>query len=504
MRAIFGLTIACGMVVSFCAADALRAQAGSRDALSGKVTFSNTDTMEGVLVSARRAGSTITVTVVSNRDGEYHFPSARVTPGQYTLSVRAVGYELAGSDSVTVGPATKTLNLRLRKTGDVSAQLTDAEWLASVPGSPDQKVMLDDCNACHSLQRVVRAPFTSAEWIPILQRMRSAYATNSESLGLSGPSLAQRRLVPRNIPAQSVKAMADYLASIDLGGGSSWTYPLKTLPRPTGRATRVIVTEYALPGRLTMPHDVIVDHDGLAWYTDFGRQILGELDPKSGTAREYSIPTLKAGSPKGSLDLEMDKAGNLWIGMMLQGGVAEFDPHTKTFKTWSLPPQVNTDASQIAMLTRRRRLTAANSGPTTRVVARFIASTRLPTTGRRSDRCIAGRINSSPTGCTSTRKTTRFSSTTICRGISSERSTREPGKRASLRFRPKMRADDADGSIPKTASGLRNMSGTRSRCSIQKRNCFANGRCRPHSHSRTMSSPTKMAMRGRPACGRTA
>jgi hypothetical protein len=41
--------------------------------------------MEGVLVSARRAASTMTVTVVSDAQGRYRFPSARLQPGAYAL-----------------------------------------------------------------------------------------------------------------------------------------------------------------------------------------------------------------------------------------------------------------------------------------------------------------------------------------------------------------------------------------------------------------------------------
>ena len=50
--------------------------------------------MEGVLVSAKRAGSTMTITVVSNAQGQYSFPKDRLQPGTYSVAIRAVGYEL--------------------------------------------------------------------------------------------------------------------------------------------------------------------------------------------------------------------------------------------------------------------------------------------------------------------------------------------------------------------------------------------------------------------------
>ena len=62
--------------------------------LSGLVSSAEEGAMEGVLVSAKKAGSTITVTVVSDAHGRYSFPAKRLAPGRYALHVRAVGYEL--------------------------------------------------------------------------------------------------------------------------------------------------------------------------------------------------------------------------------------------------------------------------------------------------------------------------------------------------------------------------------------------------------------------------
>src|SRR6516162_6069820 len=165
-------------------------------------------------------------------------------------------------------------------------------------------------------------------------------------------SAAAHRGSRRNLGAAAgVKAMAEYLASVNLSRDEVWDYPLKTLPRPQGRATRVVITEYDLPRKQIQPHDAIVDSDGMVWFTHFGEQFLGKLDPKSGRVSEYPLPVIKPGYPVGTLDLETDKAGNLWIAMMYQGGVAKFDKKTETFQTWKVPQQWQTDATQQAFLT---------------------------------------------------------------------------------------------------------------------------------------------------------
>src|SRR3569623_132790 len=85
-------------------------------ALSGQVTSTEEGVMEGVLVSAKRAGSTITVTVVSDKDGRYSFPANRLEPGQYSLRVRAIGYDLDNGKGIEVAAQkTTTHDLKLRK-----------------------------------------------------------------------------------------------------------------------------------------------------------------------------------------------------------------------------------------------------------------------------------------------------------------------------------------------------------------------------------------------------
>src|SRR5438309_579541 len=71
-------------------------------ALTGQVTSAEEGPMEGVLVSAKKTGSPITITVVTDRDGRYRFPQARLEPGPYALRIRATGYDLSGAAAAHV------------------------------------------------------------------------------------------------------------------------------------------------------------------------------------------------------------------------------------------------------------------------------------------------------------------------------------------------------------------------------------------------------------------
>ena len=53
----------------------------ARGALTGLVSSADEGPMEGVLVSAKKDGSTITITVVTDAEGRYSFPADRLAPG---------------------------------------------------------------------------------------------------------------------------------------------------------------------------------------------------------------------------------------------------------------------------------------------------------------------------------------------------------------------------------------------------------------------------------------
>jgi virginiamycin B lyase len=316
-------------------------------ALSGRVSSAAEGAMEGVLVSAKRDGTTITVTVVSDASGRYTFPAARLEPGRYSLAIRAIGYELDGlrTADVVTGAAT-TADLMLRPAQNPSAQLTNAEWLASMPGSAAQKKLLLNCTGCHTLERIVRSTHDADEFAQVLDRMAGYYPGSMP--------IHPQRLAPtvrRNmVRGASLETSLKFLAGINLSEGQTWSYPLKTLPRPSSRATRVIVTEYDLPRPTIEPHDVVVGADGMVWYSSFGEQVFGRLDPKTGATKEYPVPVLKPGSPTGTQDLEFDANGNLWIALMTQVGFAKFDPRTERLEVFPVPIEWQNDSTQTGMV----------------------------------------------------------------------------------------------------------------------------------------------------------
>jgi virginiamycin B lyase len=321
-------------------------------ALTGLVSSAEEGAMEGVLVSAQKDGSAIRTTVVTDAQGRYAFPAARLEPGAYKISIRAVGYELDGTGTAAVAASTvASADLKLKKTANLAAQLTNADWMASLPYAPQRRIIAS-CTTCHTLQRIVESTYTADDFMALVPRMMRYGAMSKPN----HPQVAPDRS-PTSAPKGDVlQKFADYLAGINRSTHPTFAFPLKTAPRPSGRATRVILTEYELPRPdLTEPHDVVVDPKGTGhvWYSNFGEQTLGELDPKTGKVTEYPLPLLKPDAPTGSLDLEFDPSGNPWVAMMYQQAVATLDRATGKVTAYPLAAEHQNPKVQIGMLDPR-------------------------------------------------------------------------------------------------------------------------------------------------------
>ena len=191
---------------------------------------------------------------------------------------------------------------------------------------------------------------TPEEWEQVFGRM-ARYAPETmptrPQLIVPGGSRSER---PR-VPSAMMKQASEFLANVSLTNPDRPEYALTPFPRPKGKATKAVITEYDLPRKEAMPHDVVIDADGHAWYSDFGAQIVGELDPATGRVSDYPIPTYKPEQPKGSLDLELDPDGNLWIGMSYQGGAAKIDRKTKVVTPYPLNAEWQDPTTQTNMVT---------------------------------------------------------------------------------------------------------------------------------------------------------
>jgi streptogramin lyase len=341
-RLLLSLSAGAAMLLLPLASDLGWAQGTAPAAITGVVTSDAEGAMEGVVVTARKAGAKFSISVVTDAQGRYSFPADRLEPGQYSLIIRAVGYDLSGKATADVAvEKTATADLKLGKTRRLPSQLTNAEWMASIPGTEEQKSGLLNCVGCHTLERIVRSSHDADEWTKVIHRM-AGYAAVSQ------PIKPQRLMDPERAGTpEQYRRLAEYLASINLSAGSTWEYPLKTVARPKGQATRVVITEYDLPRPTTEPHDVVVAADGMIWYTDFGEPFISKFNPKTLELTEYPVKIFKPNHPVGLLDLGVDKKGTFWFDTMYQASLGNLDPKTGEIKYYPLAEEFNDFAVQM-------------------------------------------------------------------------------------------------------------------------------------------------------------
>jgi len=302
--------------------------------LAGTVSSAEEGEMEGVIVRAKREGSPITVSVVSNAEGYYRFPSDRLEPGDYAISVRAVGYDLASSGSIEISSEPVTLDLQLTKTRRLSAQLSNGEWMISAPGTFEEKQYFDDCTMCHTLQRPMTSRYGQEDMAKVVQRM-GAHTLNSTPAFPHFKSFVAEMLSEPLTEEEIDKGR--YFSSVNLSASDFWEFDLQTLPRPTGNATQVIMTTYDLPRPNSAPHDALVGPDGNVWYNDFVSPFIGKLDPNTGEVTEYDLPVTKPGFATGSHAIDFSDDGLVYASGMHQSYVVEFNPATEEMRTLQFP-----------------------------------------------------------------------------------------------------------------------------------------------------------------------
>src|SRR3970282_1260122 len=71
----------------------------------------------------------------------------------------------------------------------------------------------------------------------------------------------------------------------------------------------VAIKEWVIPTQSSGPHDIVVDKNGIAWFTEINTNKIGRFDPKTEQFKEYPISTQSA-RPHG---LIVDEEGNVWF-----------------------------------------------------------------------------------------------------------------------------------------------------------------------------------------------
>jgi virginiamycin B lyase len=166
----------------------------------------------------------------------------------------------------------------------------------ALPEGAGKALVRSACSGCHDLARVTRAGYSRAGWENVVSMM----------------SHVGTPLSPEQVPV-----VLDYLAK---------NFPERAKPAASVIPGRVAVTihEWTVPTAGSRPHDPLATPDGALWYTGQMANVLGRLDPETGSFKEYPLPTANSG-PHG---LVADAAGNIWFTANFAGYLGRLDPRT--------------------------------------------------------------------------------------------------------------------------------------------------------------------------------
>jgi streptogramin lyase len=331
-----GTTLAkiAGVLLTSVAAAALAPAYAADVVLNGTITSAAGQKLEGVTVSAKLEGSTITTTVYTDESGNYYFPP--LASGKYNIWAQALSFETTKS-AVDTG-AVKQANLVLQPMTDPEKRIRQlpAEMLVTalpedtVDDARIKKIFTNQCTGCHNPGYVLQFRFDEAGWNKVINMMKRIPAV------FANPSAKPNAIIDYN-----QKALAAYLARARGPGESSMKFTARA--RATGEAARATWTLYDLPlnpdvGIATngvkynpndgtdwslgttsrigqLPHDGGMGLDGTIYYTVNAPNKLvsiGKVDAKTGEVKYLRVNNTQ-GTAATAHGITRDAEGNFWF-----------------------------------------------------------------------------------------------------------------------------------------------------------------------------------------------
>ncbi len=333
--------------------------------LSGTIRSADGSAVDGVTVSAKPDGGTITTTVFTDQAGQYLFPP--LPAGHYKLWAQALSFQTAkGEVDLSVN---QKQDLALQPMHDAEAtfkQLPGNLALDALPAQTPEdqrmkRIVRTVCTGCHTPSFPLQHRFDEAGWNAIIELMKNANVYGTYVGGERKPS---------GILDFHQKELAAYLARAR--GPDDTEADMKLEPRPSGEAARAMFKEYDLPldpdanlpadfvqndgsdwslgtPSVLIPgwgvHDAWLDLAGNLWFTcniPNKRTTIGRVDTATGEVKLFKVagPNGLAAQAHG---MTRDPNGIIWFNVNNgRGGIGRLDPTTQRIDVY-LPP---TDMTQ--------------------------------------------------------------------------------------------------------------------------------------------------------------
>jgi streptogramin lyase len=357
-------------VASFVFVGFAATSASADQLLTGSIASAAGQKLEGVLVSAKKEGSTITTSVYTDLNGDYFFPA--MADGKYQVWAQTLGFQTA-KGTVDLS-ATKHQDFKLAAITDPEErirQLPSELLAAALPEDTEadaniKRIFHNQCTGCHTPGYPLQFKFDEAGWNKIINLMKVIP-------NLPGPNAKVNGIIQFN-----QKELAAYLARARGPGESSMKF--KDRPRPTGEAARVTWTTYDLPlnpdvgigtqvkynpndgsdwslgttSRIgQLPHDGGMGLDGNLYYTvNAANKVvtIGKVDGKTGEVKYLKVDKRDGSSAATAHGLTRDANGDFWFDINPgRRSLGKLETKTEKISVYETPPPMSPLGGAVTM-----------------------------------------------------------------------------------------------------------------------------------------------------------
>lgn len=244
--------------------------------MEGRISARSGETVSGLPVTFAHLESGIEITVMSGVNGRFEIVLER--PGRY--SARAGGRTwFAPPLELEIGEkAALTIDFTVSPVENPLASLPSAHWLSVLPDGAMKREFMVNCTSCHGIgySRVILArvdlegaPRTESQWLDAITYMREAI----DEYELTPPDFDDARY-------------AGWLARHLTSGALKNAAALEPVP---AQALNARYTEYPVPERPSLPHDLVLGPRGRVWIAAFFNDEVWALTPSTGEIQVYPV-----------------------------------------------------------------------------------------------------------------------------------------------------------------------------------------------------------------------
>src|SRR2546426_138905 len=301
------------------------AQAIETGSLQGAVRDENGKPVTGAAVKIRNVERGITVTVFS-RGGNYGAPE--LFPGRSEVSAGMGGHAESAKAAVEIAPGKKTLlNLALKRSSPI---LTPADWIPQLPDDRDgvKQLIINRCVNCHGPVNFVSRRFDRLGWKKVvldMGRIEEIGPPNYKSIS------DEEALAAKSEEGERITAYLTKHFGPDKAPGLN--VPKAAAYRNTGGEPDVVITQFDIPTRTAIPHNLTVDTRGHVWFVERYGEKIGGLDPKTGEFKEVPIQAKVARSH----GIVVDSHNHVWFCEFTGDKVGRLDPATGAIREYAPP-----------------------------------------------------------------------------------------------------------------------------------------------------------------------